>query len=218
MYVDDSTTSFCSFNQGVKFYTKAKKCLSTGSFDLRKWETNDLKLRDYINNHEQPLEFSEISESELTYIENKLRISDNYRRVLGLNWNIGKDIFVLSGIAEKGLWLVYTKQNIMKLGASFFDPLGLVCLVVLQAKLLFQELRELKVDWDEIFDGDVAKKWDSLLKDLKDCGSICMPRFELSYVRERIVSLELHGFCDSSKVVRCEECGVGESGCEFVEC
>ena len=64
----------------------------------------------------------------------------------------------MSGIAEKGLWLVYTKQNIIKLDASFFDPLGLVCPVVLQPKLLFQELRELKVDWDEVFDGDVAKK------------------------------------------------------------
>ena len=83
MYVDDSTTSFYSFNQGVKFYIIAKKCLSTGSFNLRKWETNDLKLRDYINNHEQPLDFSEISESEFTYVENKLRVSDNYRRALG---------------------------------------------------------------------------------------------------------------------------------------
>ena len=27
-----------------------------------------------------------------------------------------------------------------------------------------------------------------------------MPRFVLSYVREKIVSLELHGFCDSSNV------------------
>ena len=45
-----------------------------------------------------------------------------------------------------------------------------------------------------------------------------MPRFELSYVRERIVSLELYGFCDSSNVVRCAECGVGESGCEIFEC
>ena len=45
-----------------------------------------------------------------------------------------------------------------------------------------------------------AKKWDRFLKDLKDCRSMCMPRFVLSYVREKIVSLELHGFCDSSNV------------------
>ena len=96
--------------------------------------------------------------------------------------------------------MVYTKRNILKISASFFDPLGLVCPVVLQAKLLFQELCELMVDWDEVVDGDVAKKWDRFLKDLKYCRSICMPRFVLSYIREKIVSLELHGFCDSSNV------------------
>ena len=69
--------------------------------------------------------------------------------------------------------------------------MGLVCPVILQAKLLFQELCKLKVDWDEVGDGDVAKKWNRFLKDLKDCRSICMPRFVLSYVREKIVSLEL---------------------------
>ena len=103
-------------------------------------------------------------------------------------------------MTESGLGLLYTKQNILKISTSFFDPLRLVCRVVLQAKLLFQELCELKVDWDEVVDGDVAKIWDRILKDLKDCRSICMPRFVLSYVREKIVSLELHGFCDSSNV------------------
>ena len=119
--------------------------------------------------------------------------------MLGLNWNIDKDIFVFefSDVAEGGLGLVYTKWNILKISASFFNPWGLVCPVVLEAKLLFPELRELKVDWDEIVDGDVAKNWDRFLKDLKGCGSICMPRFVLSYVRKKIVSLELHGFCDS---------------------
>ena len=92
--------------------------------------------------------------------------------MLGLNWNIDKDIFVfeLSDIAESGLGLVYAKWNILKIGASFFDPLGLVCPVVLQANLLLQELCELKVDWDEVVDGDITKKWDRFLKDLKDWG------------------------------------------------
>ena len=38
------------------------------------------------------------------------------------------------------------------------------------------------------------------MKDLKDCRSICIPGFVLSYILEKIVSLELHGFCDSSNV------------------
>ena len=60
----------------------------------------------------------------------------------------------------------------------------------MQAMLLFQELCELKMDWDEVVSGDVDQKWDRCLKDLKDCGPICMSRFMLSYVREKIVWLE----------------------------
>ena len=58
LHVDDSTFSLNSFNQSVEFYTIAKKCLSNCGFDLRKAATNDPKLRDYINNHEQPLNSS----------------------------------------------------------------------------------------------------------------------------------------------------------------
>ena len=117
MYVDDSNTSFNSFNQVAEFYIIAKKCLSNGGFHLRKWSANDPKLRDYIDNHEQPLESSEISENKLTYVENQLGVSDNYRKVLRLNWNIDKDIFVFefSDIAKSGLGLVYTKRNILKI-------------------------------------------------------------------------------------------------------
>ena len=94
MYVDDSTTSFNSFNQGAEFYKIAKKCLTNGDFDLRKWAKNNPKLRDYINNHEKPSESSEISGNELPYVENELVVSDNLRKVLGLNWNIDKHFCV----------------------------------------------------------------------------------------------------------------------------
>ena len=50
-------------------------------------------------------------------------------------------MFEFSDITESGLGLVYTRRNILKIGATFFDPLRLVCPVVLLAKLLFQELR-----------------------------------------------------------------------------
>ena len=58
LHVDDSTSSLNSFNQSVEFYTIAKKYLSNCGFDLRKVATSDPKLRDYINNHEQPLNSS----------------------------------------------------------------------------------------------------------------------------------------------------------------
>ena len=94
MHVYDSTASFNLFNQGVEFYAIAKNCLFNGGFDLRRWAANDPKLKDYVTNHEQSLESSSISENELIYVENDLGVSYKYWKVLGLNWNIDKDIFV----------------------------------------------------------------------------------------------------------------------------
>ena len=76
-------------------------------------------------------------------------------------------MFEFSDIADNELGLVYTKWDILKIGASFLDPLELVCPVVLQAKLLFLELCELKVDWCEVVDSDVAKT------------ALTLPRLEL---------------------------------------
>ena len=139
-----------------------------------------------------------------------------------LNWNMDKDIFVFefSDVAESALGLVYTKWNILKISASFFNPWGLVCPVALEATLLFPELRELKVDWDEIVDGDAAKNWDRFLKDLNGCGSICMPRFVLSYVREKMCRWSCMGFVIECCVYCCCLCkgrDVGQRNCEFVE-
>ena len=67
-----------------------------------------------------------MGENELTSVENELGVSDNYWKVFGFDWNINKDIFVFefSDIAESGLELVYFKRSNLKIGESFFDPLG----------------------------------------------------------------------------------------------
>ena len=108
----------------------------------------------------------------------------------------------------------------MKISASFFNPWGLVCPVALEATLLFPELCELKVDWDEIVDGDAAKNWDRFLKDLNGCGSICMPRFVLSYVREKMCRWSCMAFVIECCVYCCCLCkgrDVGQRDSEFVE-
>ena len=199
LYVDDSTTSLNEVSEGMEFYLKSKRYLSEGGFNLRKWATNDKELREFIDSKEN-IESSDMND--LTYVENELGVSENFRKVLGINWDVDKDVLVfeLIEIANNGLSLGYTKRNILRISASFFDPLGLICPIVLQAKLLFKELCELKVDWDEVVKSEISEKWNRFLNDLKNCGYIYTNRFVLSCVREKIVSIELHGFCDSSSV------------------
>ena len=82
---------------------------------------------------------------------------NKYRKVLGTS----KDtlIFELDTIGQNGLKLDITKRNILRISASYFDPLGLICPLVLQAKLLFKDICSMKTDWDAPVDRNIWERW-----------------------------------------------------------
>ena len=79
----------------------------------------------------------------------------------------------------------------------FFDPLGLISPIVLQAKLLFKRLCSQKLDWDESVSPDVLVDWKSVLDGLSASPRISVDRHVFHCVGV-VKSLEVHGFCDSS--------------------
>ena len=72
------------------------------------------------------------------------------RKVLGINWNISRNEpeLEISDIAKLALQLPETKQNIFKITAMLYDPLGLVSAIVRQSKLIYQLLSKEKTNWD----------------------------------------------------------------------
>ena len=48
LYMDDSSTSVNSVEEGKEFHDKAKWYLAKGGFNLRKWDTNSVELRKLI--------------------------------------------------------------------------------------------------------------------------------------------------------------------------
>ena len=58
-----------------------------------------------------------------------------------------KFVFDFQEIATNALNLPPTKRNILKTCNTFFDPLGVLSPIVLQAKLIFQELCINKYEW-----------------------------------------------------------------------
>ena len=56
-----------------------------------------------------------------------------------------------------------TKRHIISVTAKFYDPLGFVSPVIVQFKILFQELCSSKVDWDEPLSGHLLDKWRTLV-------------------------------------------------------
>ena len=53
--------------------------------------------------------------------------------MLGLNWNYQRDefLFEFQNLVNQANELTCTKRNVLKVGASFFDPLGLLSPVTL---------------------------------------------------------------------------------------
>ena len=83
-----------------------------------------------------------------TYVESLYRTSTCYRKVLGFKWKSDSDefIFDLGVIYDVTKNLHITKQSILRIDAIFFDPLPLIAPVILQPKLLCQEVCRKKFD------------------------------------------------------------------------
>ena len=102
------------------------------------------------------------------HVQNSFGSSSKYREVLGINRDTLTDYFVFefANIVEAANRLHITKRNILKVSAMFFDPLGVVCPIMLNAKVLFQETCKRKLSWDAIIPIDVNNKWKVFINEL----------------------------------------------------
>ena len=57
--------------------------------------------------------------------------------------------------------------------------------------------------WDVIVNGEIEFKWKELLRNLEELSFLRVKRFAFVRVEERIISAELHEFCDSSREILC---------------
>ena len=188
MYVDDVATSFRTMEEGLEFYFESKKYLKEGSFELRKWNSDNKELMDKIC----------VEENENSYGQGKNCLG--LRKVLGINWDIEKDLFVFDfdEIVQLAKDLKFTKRNLLKINATLFDPFGHISPITLQGKLLFKLLCIDKSDWDDELDDIIKQKFLKFLNDLKIIKQISMSRFIYGAFKEQICNIELHCFFDSS--------------------
>ncbi|XP_045025217.1 uncharacterized protein LOC123469933 [Daphnia magna] len=162
---------------------------SEAKMELRKWVTNDPQLREYLQ------------QSNLTDDS-----SDSYsclnldpQKVLGVRWNTSTDCFyfksdVIVDVAAKVK--VLTKRSFAKISTKLFDPLGFIGPITLQFKLLFQELWQEKIGWDDNVNSQTESRFRAIVEDLKGIDRIQIPRM-ISTAPTDVIQ-ELHVFCDAS--------------------
>ena len=69
-------------------------------------------------------------------------------KVLGLAWNASKDTLAIQDSKHVKENMKVTKRNVLKEIASVYDPLGLLCPVILRGKVLLQNLWKKLLEWD----------------------------------------------------------------------
>ena len=148
---------------------------------LHKWQSNEPSLETNDLN----------SEKELNFAKEHLGIKTNKTKILGLNWDKQRDTFRVEIPTESQR---LTKRNILKTLASIYDPLGFISSVLLIGKILFRNLCDLRIPWDNEIPQEIENKWVQLVNGLNI--KIEIPR-SIS-IRETITNIDIHHFSDAS--------------------
>ncbi|XP_065678212.1 uncharacterized protein LOC124818127 [Hydra vulgaris] len=172
------------------------KCIKhDAEFELKKWIRNDHELHNYFNK-------KETNQSENSKCILKIDELKFFERI---EWDILKDEFVFEfeELVKNARMLKFTKRNILKMAASFFDPLNILTPITSRVKTIFQLICRNKSGWDEIVTEAIELALTDFLKDLELLSFVKIPRFVFKRVNESSKRVQLHGFCDSSKLIYC---------------
>ena len=198
LYVGDLSNSSNKVEDSFNFLEVSEKSLAEASFKLYKWATNGDELAKLIKLNENDTTELHNADDE-TYVKDSLGISGTYRKVLGVNWNTtaNKFVFESSDIINIASKLNFTKRHMLKVSGMFFSPLGLICPILLQPKLLFRNILIQKCEWDTKVNIDVNNKCKLFLSELKTTKQIEINKHVLCC---NMLDVDLHGFGDASRV------------------
>lgn len=206
--MDDIAAGADTEGHAYKLYSDSKTMFKEGGFNLRKFVTNSSDLQRKIDENEHstqlpPTDHSQNDEELYTKLTlgttQKVRTGET--KVLGVRWNPATDslIFDFSDVASQVVNLEPTKRHVVGAASRFYDPLGFVSPVTIRFKVLFQELCEAKIDWDDVLPPELQHKWRSLVSSLQKGQPISIPGCYFDGLSMMVFSCCLQGFCDASK-------------------
>ncbi|KAI4480451.1 hypothetical protein M0802_014213 [Mischocyttarus mexicanus] len=179
-YVDDLLTGARTVAEATQIRDELSELTSREGMQLRQWDSNCPELIEG---------FGDACSDVLI----RLDIS-NTIKTLGINWNAKRDTIsykVRQSINSGEI----SKRVILSEITQLFDPLGLLGPVIISAKMMMQELWQLKSSWDEGVPENIKNAWQAFRRDLLSSENIQFAR----KITNDNANLELHGFCDASE-------------------
>ena len=185
-YVDDGLTGANSVCEAVELQKQLQELFSRGGFLLRKWKSSEPAVVQHL-----PAELKETNSTQT------LPSVDEYTKTLGIEWNAHLDHFRLT-VADLPPLENVTKRVLVSDIAKTYDVLEWFAPTIIKAKILLQQLWELKVDWDDHLPPEVHEVWLQWRSELKCLTERPIPRCYFPR-GAHIVAIELHGFSDASE-------------------
>ena len=151
--VDDVISGADDLNQSLKLQQELCSLSKSGGFRLRKWNTNSTKLLQHIPEDDR-------ERKELFSIH-----QPNMTKALGIHWDTTNDYFCFSINFTFSNHI--TKSSLLSEAAKLFDPLGWLSPTTIVAKIIFQQLWRLELDWNDTLPENIQIEWINFRSNLK---------------------------------------------------
>ena len=185
-YVDDLLGGADTVQEAKDLFCQLSEILTKGGFTLRKCRSNSKEVLEAI-----PTEL-------LEPMPVKAMIdchSSTYPKALGLVWDSVSDTMA-TDVSHSGK-PAHTKKEILSDTSKTFDILGWITPAILPMKVLFQELWQLKVGWDDELPQEYLQRHQKWRDELPLLSNISLPRSY--FLMEECLTVQLHGFSDASE-------------------
>ena len=187
-YVDDIIVSLGSTKECQTAISELQKLFAKASMQLHKFNSSNLELK-------KQLEESQISQKKTT-------------KILGQKWNIETDQLCFNFTDSTGLKDMSdcTKRRFLSEVGKIFDPLGLISVILFPIKIMFQQLWQLDIGWDDNMPCDLNTKWRKFKEQLPLLHNFVLPR---SLVVDKVVQ-------DHSLLIFCDASNLGYACCSYL--
>ena len=198
MYCDDLVSGAANSTQAIELKDKITEIMQEGGFQLHKWKTNNLEVREHI------MEQSDQKDSTaMTYAKESLGTKDSQSKVLGLKWDPEEDILGINMEAVSDVKThKVTKREVLSTLSKVYDPLGIVGPVTVIAKLIFQDICKENKDWDKPVSPEIEMRWKKWMQAVSRLTDLEIPRCIMP-ASGGPCKISLHVFGDASKVAYC---------------
>ena len=146
-YVDDGLIGADSVQEATELQRQLQDLFSRGGFLLRKWNSSDSQAIQHLT--------VDLKDTKSTQ---EMPSTEEYTKTPGIQWHVPKDCFKLSLPSPTPLETL-TKRGLVSDVAKTFDALGWFSPSTIKAKILMQQLWELKVDWDDPVPDEIHDAW-----------------------------------------------------------